>query len=138
RVKRDFGPDFLPAVREGVSNCKELQNTSVIENRPSSGVIQCSEQEILELLQIVSHSPQAFRGGRVMLTKKFLVSAMIAAGALAAVGTPLTSAAATSFYAELNVPPPAVRYEAVPAPRRGYIWAPGYWGWNGYRHVWVA
>lgn len=36
-----------------------------------------------------------------------------------------------------NAPPP-VRYEAVPAARRGYVWAPGYWNWNGKRHVWTA
>jgi hypothetical protein len=36
-----------------------------------------------------------------------------------------------------NAPPPA-RYEVVPAARRGYEWAPGYWNWNGRRHVWVA
>jgi hypothetical protein len=36
-----------------------------------------------------------------------------------------------------NAPPPP-RYEVVPAPRRGYEWAPGYWNWDGRRHVWVA
>ena len=34
-----------------------------------------------------------------------------------------------------NAPPP-VRYEVVPAPRRGYEWAPGYWNWSGRRHEW--
>ncbi len=34
-----------------------------------------------------------------------------------------------------NAPPPP-RYEAVPAARRGYEWAPGYWNWDGRRHVW--
>lgn len=33
--------------------------------------------------------------------------------------------------------PPAVRYEAVPAARRGFEWVPGYWNFNGRRHVWV-
>jgi hypothetical protein len=33
--------------------------------------------------------------------------------------------------------PPAVKYESVPAARRGYEWAPGYWNWNGRRYVWV-
>ena len=33
--------------------------------------------------------------------------------------------------------PPAPRVEAVPAPRRGWAWVPGYWGWNGHRHAWV-
>ncbi len=32
-------------------------------------------------------------------------------------------------------PPPAV-YEPVPPPRVGYVWAPGYWGWSGHRHIW--
>lgn len=35
-----------------------------------------------------------------------------------------------------NAPPP-VRYEVVPAPRRGYEWAPGYWNWDGGRHQWA-
>ncbi|MBQ5942398.1 MULTISPECIES: YXWGXW repeat-containing protein [unclassified Massilia] len=34
--------------------------------------------------------------------------------------------------------PPASRHEAVPAARRGYDWVPGYWDWNGRRHVWVS
>lgn len=34
-----------------------------------------------------------------------------------------------------NAPPP-VRYEAVPAARRGYAWVPGHWHWTGRRHVW--
>ena len=34
-------------------------------------------------------------------------------------------------------PPPAVRYEANPPPRSGYLWTPGYWNWNGQRHDWV-
>ena len=38
---------------------------------------------------------------------------------------------------QFNAPPP-VRYEAVPAPRRGYVWAPGYWQPQGHRHVWRA
>jgi len=37
----------------------------------------------------------------------------------------------------LPVPPPPPRFEAVPAPRPGYVWAPGYWGWEGQRHVWA-
>lgn len=36
-----------------------------------------------------------------------------------------------------NAPPP-VRYETVPAPRRGYVWAPGYWNWDGHRHAWLS
>ncbi len=32
--------------------------------------------------------------------------------------------------------PPPVRYELVPAPRRGYIWAPGYWDAKRNKHAW--
>ena len=34
-----------------------------------------------------------------------------------------------------NAPPPP-RFESVPQARRGYVWAPGYWNWDGRRHVW--
>ena len=37
----------------------------------------------------------------------------------------------------LGVAPPAPRYEVVPTPRSGYAWAPGYWRWEGERHVWA-
>ena len=40
---------------------------------------------------------------------------------------------------DLNViigAPPPLRYEVVPAPRVGYAWAPGYWRWERYHHVW--
>jgi hypothetical protein len=36
-----------------------------------------------------------------------------------------------------NAPPP-VRVERIPAPRHGYIWAPGYWNWDGHHHVWLS
>lgn len=53
--------------------------------------------------------------------------------------------AATAFAApayahvsvNVNVGPPALQYEVVPTIAPGYIWAPGYWGWNGERHVWI-
>ena len=37
----------------------------------------------------------------------------------------------------INIAPPAPQYEVVPVMAPGYIWAPGYWGWTGERHVWV-
>jgi hypothetical protein len=40
-------------------------------------------------------------------------------------------------YVDIDVRPPAERVVVVPAPRRGYLWAPGYWRWNGRQHVWV-
>jgi len=38
----------------------------------------------------------------------------------------------------VQVAPPPLRVEAIPTPRRGYAWVPGYWNWRGQRHVWVA
>jgi hypothetical protein len=40
-------------------------------------------------------------------------------------------------YVDIEVRPPEPRVVEVPAPRHGYVWAPGYWQWNGHKHVWV-
>jgi hypothetical protein len=37
----------------------------------------------------------------------------------------------------IGIAPPEPRVEVVPAPRRGYVWAPGYWAWRGRHHVWM-
>jgi hypothetical protein len=37
---------------------------------------------------------------------------------------------------EVEIAPPAARIEVVPPPRAGYVWAPGYWSWEGGRHFW--
>jgi len=53
----------------------------------------------------------------------------------------LAAALAAPAYAQVNVSiniaPPAPQYEPVPAIPSGYVWAPGYWGWNGDHHVWI-
>jgi hypothetical protein len=56
----------------------------------------------------------------------------------AAAWMPLPSMAQTGFNLVINTAPPAPRFETVPAARRGYAWAPGYWNWDGRRHVWLA
>jgi hypothetical protein len=63
--------------------------------------------------------------------KKTLLATLFAAS-LGAVAIPASAA----IY--VHVAPPEPRYESVPAPRRGYVWAPGYWDWRGNRHVWVS
>lgn len=62
--------------------------------------------------------------------KKILLAAMIATS-VAGIATP---AAATVVY--VQVAPPPMRDEVVPAPRHGHVWAPGYWDWRGHKHVW--
>jgi hypothetical protein len=50
---------------------------------------------------------------------------------------PTQAVAQVGFNIVIGNAPPAPRYEVVPAPRNGYEWAPGYWNWNGSRHVWT-
>lgn len=38
---------------------------------------------------------------------------------------------------DINVAPPPPQVEVVPGPRAGYVWAPGYWDYQGRGHVWV-
>jgi len=70
-----------------------------------------------------------------MFRRTFLAAA--AAVSLAAFALPSTAA---QVGVSINVAPPAQRYEAVPEPRRGYDWRPGYWNWNraNRHHNWVA
>jgi hypothetical protein len=67
---------------------------------------------------------------------------LCAAAAIAAISTvafiPTEAMAQVGINVVIGTAPPPPRYEVVPAPRRGYEWAPGYWNWNGRRHVWVA
>lgn len=49
---------------------------------------------------------------------------------------PMAPAQNTAIF--VDAAPPPLQAERVPLPRRGYTWAPGYWSWDGHRHVWVA
>jgi WXXGXW repeat (2 copies) len=65
--------------------------------------------------------------------KALLLGLMMAAGAVSA---PTIASAGVSI--DIDVAPPPVRVEVVPAPRVGYVWAPGYWEWRDHAHVWVG
>jgi len=60
---------------------------------------------------------------------------LMLASAIALAGTSLAQAA-TVIYADMA--PPEMRVEHVPAPRHGYVWAPGYWGWHHHKYVCVS
>ena len=60
---------------------------------------------------------------------------LLAAVALSAAIVSLPTTART--FVEIQVAPPPPRVEVVPPPRLNYQWAPGYWRWNGRRHVWI-
>lgn len=64
-------------------------------------------------------------------------NALIAALAVVSIGTVSIPASAQSG-AVIRIAPPAARYEAVPQPRRGYVWTPGYWDWRRGQYTWVG
>jgi len=49
----------------------------------------------------------------------------------------LPTAAQAGFSISIGVAPPPPLVEVVPAPRSGYVWAPGHYEWREYRHVWM-
>ncbi len=67
---------------------------------------------------------------RTNAIRNLLLSLLLAASAFAA-------PAYAQVSVNINVGPPALQYEVVPTLQPGYVWAPGYWGWNGDRHIWV-
>jgi WXXGXW repeat (2 copies) len=45
-------------------------------------------------------------------------------------------AAQAGVFVDVDVAPPPARLIVAPPPRFGYVWAPGYWRWEGGRHIW--
>ncbi len=66
-----------------------------------------------------------------MWNRKLLIGVIVAS----TFATLAPTVNATVVY--ITMPPPPVRYEVVPTPRPGYVWAPGYWNWRNNRHAWV-
>ena len=66
-----------------------------------------------------------------MFMRNVLLCAVLALGPVA-----MPAVAQININIDLGVAPPAPRFEMVPAPRYGYAWAPGFWRWEGRRHVW--
>jgi hypothetical protein len=64
--------------------------------------------------------------------KKTLLGGLVAASLLG-----FGAAAQAQYSAVVSVAPPAARYEAVPAPRSGWVWAPGHWEWQRNQYVWM-
>jgi WXXGXW repeat (2 copies) len=67
--------------------------------------------------------------------RRAALAAMLAVtlGALAGVHAPRAEARVA---VDIDVAPPAPRVIVAPPPRAGFVWAPGYWNWNGRAHVW--
>lgn len=66
-----------------------------------------------------------------MKLRNGIVTAVLAAGFTLA-----ATASEARVDVDVNLAPPPPRYEVVPAPRAGYVWAPGYWDYVGNHHVW--
>lgn len=62
-----------------------------------------------------------------------LIAALLIGSAAVA---PQIASAQVNVQVSIGSQPPPPRYERVPAARKGYVWAPGYWTWNGRAHVW--
>ena len=71
-----------------------------------------------------------------MRAKNLLIGLLVSAGAIL---MPVTSHADSRVSVGITIgppPPPMVVQPVAPAP--GYVWAPGYYGWNGYQYIWVS
>ena len=66
-----------------------------------------------------------------MIGRKLLLAAAVAAPLFVA-----QAAHAQVFDLRIGTPPPPPRVVVAPPPRPGYVWTPGYWNWEGRRHVW--
>ena len=64
-----------------------------------------------------------------------LISGSFVAVALEVAAFPAAARTQVEFF--VNGPPPPVYHEVVPAPRVGWVWAPGYWDWRTHRYQWV-
>ncbi|UYN94193.1 MAG: YXWGXW repeat-containing protein [Enhydrobacter sp.] len=63
--------------------------------------------------------------------------AAVAIFSAATMATAALTPAAAQVSITFGAPPPAPVYEAVPAPRHGYVWAQGYYRLVNDRYVWV-
>ena len=66
-----------------------------------------------------------------MKFRKTLLATLIAA-TMGSVSIPAMAAVEIFF----NRAPPEARYEATPAPRKGYLWTPGFWDGSRDKHIW--
>jgi hypothetical protein len=70
----------------------------------------------------------------VMKIHKTLLIGLCATASFAGLSIP--AVAGTDVSIHFRSAPPPMRYEHVPAPRRGYVWINGYWDVKRHRHVW--
>ena len=57
---------------------------------------------------------------------------------LAALGFSTLPAIGQGAVVVIETAPPTALVEAIPAPREGYVWAPGYYAYRDKQYVWTA
>ena len=62
---------------------------------------------------------------------KTMFAAVLCLGALAS-----PALAQISISVDLGIAPPPPRHEVVHEARPGRVWIPGFWYWEGHRHLW--
>lgn len=87
------------------------------------------------ILQVAAEHPVGRRAGSLArrLTPRALVLPALAAALF--LGSAAPSFAGIGI--DVRIAPPPLPAVVIPPPRVGFVWAPGYWQWNGARHVWV-
>jgi hypothetical protein len=72
------------------------------------------------------------------MRKPHLLAHSLLSALLLATGAALPMLSQAGVAVDIEVAPPVAVVEAPPPPPQpGYVWAPGYWNWDGGRHVWV-
>jgi hypothetical protein len=117
-----------------------LQNVTVVAARNSLSANPCRNPLISQARELFRQRAScdciqtADPEVAIMLRKSLLVALL--AASLGSISLP--AAARTEVDVMLNFGPPPLRYEVVPAPRPGYVWAAGYWDVRGHKHIWRA
>jgi WXXGXW repeat (2 copies) len=86
-------------------------------------------------LQPAVERPVGDRAGRLERALKHPATVLPALAAVLLLGSVTPASAAIGI--EVEIAPPAPPAVVVPPPRLGFVWAPGYWQWDGHHHVWV-
>jgi hypothetical protein len=69
---------------------------------------------------------------------KKIIAASVLFVAAGAAYLPTMAHAQVGVSITLGSAPPPARYEVAPPPRRGFVWVPGYWDWNGNQYFWIG
>ena len=67
--------------------------------------------------------------------KKLIIGSLVAVG-LGSVALPAAARTNIDFF--VNIGPPPVYHEYVPAHRPGFVWVPGVWEWRRGHYHWVG